>query len=229
MLFFERVLVPWDRLFMLYESTPLLQRYTTGGLNFFGWANMCRAQVRMELITAVATLIAEAIGVIEYREVGAKLGELATYCTMWRQAMAGVENQAYETPEGEWALGSSQGMYIWFAQTSRRMTELLREIAGSGIIMQPSEEDLASPELRPYLDRYMRGRNVDVAYKSRLFRLAHELAASSFGMRQDIYEYWHAGDPNRNRINLHRAFDQREMLESVKSLCAEPLRHGETP
>src|SRR5262249_5587980 len=29
--------------------------------------------------------------------------------------------------------------------------------------------------------------------------IAHELAASSFGMRQDIYEYWHAGDPNRNR------------------------------
>ena len=30
--------------------------------NFLGWANLCRSYVRMRLITAVATMIAEAIG-----------------------------------------------------------------------------------------------------------------------------------------------------------------------
>ena len=59
------------------------------------------------------------------------------------------------------------------------MVELMREICASGIIMQPSERDLASPEIRQYLDRYMRGKDVDVEYKSRHFRLAHDLAASS--------------------------------------------------
>ena len=49
--------------------------------------------------------------------------------------------------------------------------------------MQPSERDLANPEFRQYLDRYMRGKDVDVEYKSRLYRLAHDLAVSSFGMR----------------------------------------------
>ena len=100
----------------------------------------------------------------------------------------------------------------WFVQITGRMTELLREICPSGIIMQPSENDLASPTIRPYLDRYMRGKDADVEYKSRLFRLAHDLAASSFAMRQDIYEYWHGGyeywhggDPNRNRINPMRS------------------------
>ena len=74
-------------------------------------------------------------------------------------------------------------MNIYFAQTSARMVELLREVSGSGMIIQPSEGDLANPEFRPYLDRYMPGRGVDVEYKSRLFRLAHDLAVSSFGMR----------------------------------------------
>ncbi|HZA21659.1 MAG TPA: 4-hydroxyphenylacetate 3-hydroxylase C-terminal domain-containing protein, partial [Dehalococcoidia bacterium] len=50
--------------------------------------------------------------------------------------------------------------------------------------------------------KYMRGKGVGVEYKSRLYRLAHDLAVSSFGMRQEVYEYWHGGDPNRNRINL---------------------------
>jgi len=99
----------------------------------------------------------------------------------------------------------------------------LREIAGSGLIMQPSENDLSSPELRGYLDKYMRGKGVGVDYKSRLFRLAHDLSVSSFGMRQEIYEYWHGGDPNRNRINLLRSYDQTEWIDQIKDLVSRPL------
>jgi aromatic ring hydroxylase len=118
-------------------------------------------------------------------------------------------------------------MNIFFAQTSARMVQLLREIAGSGLIMQPSENDLANPTFRPYLERYMRGKDVDVEYKSRLFRFAHDLAVSSFGMRQEVYEYWHGGDPNRNRINLLRSYDQTDVMMRIKALMARPLPHEE--
>ena len=189
MLFFDRVLVPWDRIFMLYDATPLL-RQLGSGTNFQGWPNLCRIHERMKLMTAVATLIAEAIGVIEYREVAAKLGEMATYTEMWRHALDGLEHTAFMVEAGPgdrlMSLGDLNGLNIFFAQMSARMVELLREIAGSGIIMQPSERDLAHPELRPYLDKYMRGKDVDVEYKSRLYRLAHDLAISSFGMRQEV-------------------------------------------
>jgi 4-hydroxyphenylacetate 3-monooxygenase len=222
MLFFDHVLVPWERVFTLYDAAPILERYQSG-VNFIGWANLCRIHTRMRLMTAVATMIAEAIGVIEYREVAAKLGEMATYVEMWRHAMDGVEHNAFRTKGGLMSLGSMSGMNIFFAQTSARMVQLLREIAGSGLIMQPSEKDLANPDLRPYLETYMRGKDVDVEYKSRLFRLAHDLAVSSFGMRQELYEYWHGGDPNRNRINLLRSYDQRDMIERIKSLISKPL------
>ncbi len=225
MLFFDHVLVPWDRLFALYDSAPILLRYQSG-INFIGWANLCRIHERMRLLTAVATMIAEAIGVIEYREVAAKLGEMVTYTEMWRHAMDGVEANAFQTESGLMSLGSMSGMNIFFAQMSARMVQLLREIAGSGLIMQPSENDLASPELRPYLERYMRGKGVDVHYKSRLFRLAHDLAVSAFGMRQEVYEYWHGGDPNRNRINLLRGYDQSEIMHRIKDLVSQPLRHA---
>jgi aromatic ring hydroxylase len=180
----------------------------------------------MRLMAAVATMTAEAIGVIEYREVAAKLGEMATYCEMWRHAMDGVEHDAFMTEGGLMSLGSMSGMNIFFAQTSARMVQLLREISGSGMIMQPSENDLANPELRPFLDRYMRGKGVGVEYKSRLYRLAHDLAVSSFGMRQEVYEYWHGGDPNRNRINLMRTFDQAEVIDQIKALVSKPLPHS---
>ena len=228
MLFFEHVLVPWERVFALYDPSPILQRYTRG-INFIGWANLCRIHERMRLMTAVATLIAEAIGVIEYREVAAKLGEMATYTEMWRHAMDGVEYNAFMTEGGLMSLGPMTGMNIFFSQTSARMVQLLREISGSGLIMQPSENDLANPELRPYLDKYMRGKGVDVAYKSRLFRFAHDLAVSSFGMRQEVYEYWHGGDPNRNRINLLRSYDQTDIIERIQTLVSQPLARADAP
>lgn len=231
MLFFDHVLVPWDRLFMLYDPTPMVRMLGAGGgsvnFNFLGWSNLCRAHTRMKLMTAVATMVAKAIGVYDFREVSAKLGEMVTYCEVWEHAMDGVEHVAGPTPNGQWTLGTGRGLHIWFAQISGRMTELLREICGSGIIMQPSERDLANPEVRKYLDKYMRGKDVDVEYKSRLFRLAHDLAASSFGMRQDIYEYWHGGDPNRNRINLMRSYDQSEMTGRISEMLRQPLPHGE--
>jgi 4-hydroxyphenylacetate 3-monooxygenase/anthranilate 3-monooxygenase (FAD)/4-hydroxyphenylacetate 3-monooxygenase len=106
------------------------------------------------------------------------------------------------------------------------MVEILREISGSGLIMQPSEADLANPEIRKYLDMYMIGKDVDVEYKSRLYRLAHELAVSSFGMRQEVYEYWHGGDPTRNRVNMLRAYDQSAMVDQIEGLISKPLDHG---
>jgi 4-hydroxyphenylacetate 3-monooxygenase/anthranilate 3-monooxygenase (FAD)/4-hydroxyphenylacetate 3-monooxygenase len=57
--------------------------------------------------------------------------------------------------------------------------------------------------------------------------LAHDLAVSSFGMRQDVYEYWHAGDPTRNRVNMLRAYDQSDMIERIEDMISKPLAHGE--
>ncbi|MDP6173107.1 MAG: 4-hydroxyphenylacetate 3-hydroxylase C-terminal domain-containing protein [Rhodospirillales bacterium] len=192
-----------------------------------GWANMCRAYARMRLMTAVTTMVAEAIGVLEYREVASKVGEMATYCEVWKHAMEGVEHTSGPTPAGDWALGPGRGLHIWFAMTSSRMVEIMREICASGVVMQPSEKDLANPEIRKYLDMYMRGKDVDVEHKSRLFRLAHDLCASSFAVRQDIYEYWHGGDPSRNRINLLRGYDQKDWIDQVTDLISKPLPHGE--
>lgn len=220
MLFFDNVLVPWDRVFMLYEP-PRQGVYGANPpeLNYASWPNLCRAHYRFRLMTAVATLVAESIGVIEFREVEAKLGEMVTYCEMYRHAMDGIEKSANP--------GRPGAMGIWMATISHRMNELLIQICGSGIIMQPSENDLANPELRPFLQEFMRGKDVDVEYKSRLFRFAHDLAASSYGMRQDIYEYWHGGDPNRNRINLLRGYNQTAIMDRIKDMCSRPLPHGE--
>jgi hypothetical protein len=44
-----------------------------------------------------------------------------------------------------------------------------------------------------------------------------------------VYEYWHGGDPNRNRINLLRGYDQSAMMARIKDLVSQPLARADAP
>ena len=114
---------------------------------------------------------------------------------------------------------------IFAAQIETRIVEILQQISASGTVMQPSEADLESPELRPYLDIYMRGKDIGVVEKSRLFRIAWDLCASGFAMRQHIYEVWHRGDVVRNRNNLFLSYDRSDVVNRLKKLISAPLPH----
>jgi hypothetical protein len=46
-------------------------------------------------------------------------------------------------------------------------------------------------------------------------------------MWEQLHEYWHGGDPNRNRINLLRAFDQHLVTDRIQALLAHPLNNGD--
>jgi 4-hydroxyphenylacetate 3-monooxygenase oxygenase component len=222
MLFFDDVLVPWERVFLLYDGQLALR----GLARINAWSNYStsiRFLQRLEVFIGVAALIAESIGRQDLREVQDQLGELATYAELLRQALRGAEADACETPGGLLAPASTRASGIFAQQISGRMVEVLRHIGTSGILMQPSEADLANEELRPYLDRYMRGRDIGVAEKSRLFRLAWDLTCDGFGARWELYEYLHRGDITRNRINLFASYDRGPIVERIRRLIAQPL------
>ena len=163
-----------------------------------------------------------------FPEVREKLGELCMYAEILRLAMAAVQTDAERAFDAQNSgqrytrfspTGNTLGM--WTAMTSRHVAQILREVGGSGLLMQPSEKDLASPDLRPYLDRYMRGAGVDVIYKSRLYRMGADLTLSTFSNRQELYEYWHGGDPTRNRTNLFIRHDRSWITERIRQLLEE--------
>ena len=170
-----------------------------------------------------ATLLAEAIGVDSFREVRDKLGELISYAEIVRLGLRGMEAEAQLTDGGLLAPGDSAGFSIFAAQISPRLVEIIRDLGACGLIMQPSEADLANPELRPYLDQYMRSHDIGAAEKARLFRLAWDLAGDSSGSCQELYERWHRGDLVRNRNNLYLRYDHSRIVERIRQLISKPL------
>lgn len=222
MVFFDDVFVPWERVFLLYDG-PLALR---GLRNINAWSLYCsqiRFYHRLQTFIGVTTMIADAIGVEGFREIRDRLGELISYCEIVRLGLRGLEADAFYTDGGLLAPGNDLALSSFAAQIAPRMIEILREISASGLVMQPSEADLAQPELRPFLERYMRGRNIGVDEKSRLFRLAWDLAGDSAGMRQDLYERWHRGDVVRNRTNLYLRYDRSQIVRRIKELISRPL------
>jgi aromatic ring hydroxylase len=222
MLFFDDVLVPWERVFLLHDGRLALR----GLPRINAWAIHCtsiRFHERLRTLATLAQMIARTIGVDEFRNVQEKLGELIGYVRLHELATAGVEARPRVTPGGLYAPGDGFALGVWEADISRRVVELVRQVAASGLLMQPSEADLDEAELRPFLERYMRGKDVGVAEKSRLFRLAWDLTCDSFALRQELYEYLHRGDIDRNRMILHNTYDDADVRSRIEELIERPL------
>ncbi|MBQ6639991.1 MAG: 4-hydroxyphenylacetate 3-hydroxylase [Saccharopolyspora sp.] len=222
MLFFDDVVVPWDRVFLLHDGA--LANEGLRRINAWSqYIGQIRYQERLRTLLGVATLLAESIGVDGFRNIQDELGELAGYVEILGHFLDAGEATATTTDAGLVAPGPTPAAAIWAAEVAGRAVEIVRNIGQSGILMQPSEKDLRSPDLRDYLERYMRGKDMDVDRKSRLFRLAWDLTADSFGQRQDLYEYVHRGNLTRNRVNLFMKHDQNEMRERITELVEGPL------
>ncbi|NUR89635.1 MAG: 4-hydroxyphenylacetate 3-hydroxylase [Nonomuraea sp.] len=222
MLFFDDVVIPWDRVFLLHDG-ELAMRGLGRITPWASYSSHVRFQERMKTALGVAARCADAIGVSGFRNVQEQLGEMTAIVELSRLLTVATEAQHEISPGGLVRPVGSQAIGYFSATNSGRVADLLRKITASGLLMQPSEADLGSAELRPLLDRYMRGRDIGAAEKSRLFRLAWDLVGGGFGQRQELYEYLHRGDPARNLITLYNRYDRSEVDERITKLISEPL------
>ncbi|MEV6122711.1 4-hydroxyphenylacetate 3-hydroxylase N-terminal domain-containing protein [Streptomyces sp. NPDC052077] len=222
MLFFDDVEIPWERVFLLGDGLLALK----GLSRINAWSMQSthiRFHERLRTFVSVAAMLADSIGVDGFRGIQEDLGELVSYAETLRLGIAGAEATAVRTPSGLLAPAPSYGLGFWSAEVSARVVAIVRRIGASGLIMQPSEADLASPELRPFIDRYMHGRGMAADQKARLFRLAWELVGDGFGARQELYEYLHRGDPGAGRARLLRGYDRSETDARIRRMIASPL------
>lgn len=213
MLVFDDVFIPMDRVFLLDDSQTAMRGF--GELNKWSlYTGQLRYYHRLRTMLGVASLLAQSIGVDKFRQVTDLLGELTSYVEIVRLGLAAIDAECRTTPSGLLAPGSTAALDAVAGNFSTRGSAIIRQIGASGLIMQPSEADLKTPELRTVLDTYMCGRTMRVDDKARLFRLAADLTVDRFGMRQELYETWNRGDPARVRSMLYARYPDLERCES---------------
>ena len=96
--------------------------------------------------------------------------------------------------------------------------EIVQTLAAGGFFYAPTEADLASPEVRPYIDKYVRGRaGVSAEERIALFKLAWDVTGESFAQRMAQYVRFYSGDPDPADRGLLRAVRQGAALRSWSS------------
>ncbi len=198
---FDRVLVPWERVFLYgdQEYCAALFRET----NIFNHAIhqfLTKNWAKAEFVLGVATLVAEAIGIAEALHVQRLLGEMLHATLTLRAFIRAAEADATPGPGGVWAPDTETLLTArsLFPEVYPRMVEILQILGSSGLANIPSQASVESPALVEDIERFYQGATLGGTERIRLFRLAWDIACSSFAGRQVLYERYFAGDFYRN-------------------------------
>ena len=218
---FEDVLVPWDRV-MVDGSPGSAQVINTMGADYGALLNVqtsARMLSQLEFFCGLAMKVADAIGITGFLHVQEKLGEMLSQMEIARAVFYGAEAMAQRLPSGVWVSGG-HGLRAFHLQTGKvysRFVEIVQTLAAGGFFYAPSEADLQSPELRPYIDRYVRGRaGVSAEERVALFKLAWDATGESFAQRMAQYVRYYSGDPIRLTAGFYAQYDKAPLLDLVE-------------
>lgn len=217
---FDDVLVPWDRVFI--KGRPDLAnrlRPGTGAPPFLAHQATVRATAKAGLVFGAASLVAETIGTDGSPQTQEKLGEMLAYLSAVRACVRAAEADAAPNERGVYvpALDPLQASMTLFPRLYPRMVELLQLLGSSGLIMTPSERDVDGPRGGD-VARYFRGARSEARERIALFRLASDLALTTFGGRQVLYERFYAGDPARLLAGNYLRYDRSREVALVRRL-----------
>jgi 4-hydroxyphenylacetate 3-monooxygenase len=172
---------------------------------------MIRAQTKLEFAWGLATRMAEAINDAK-PQTNQMLGEIWTYAEFTRDAVRTSEVEAHEYAPGVWfpkyePLAALRAVLPrWFP----RVNEVIRLIGSHNMFAAPTRAQLDDAELRPLIDRYLRGaKGMPAEERARLFRLGWDFAASALGSRNEQYERFYLGSAARS-YELAQTIPSRE-------------------
>jgi 4-hydroxyphenylacetate 3-monooxygenase oxygenase component len=227
---FEDVLVPWDRV-MVDGSAGSGEIINTLGADFGALLNVqtsARMLSQLEFFCGLAMRLADAIGITGFLHVQEKLGEMLSQMEIARAVFYGAEAMAQRLDNGVWVPGG-HGLRAFHLHTGKiysRFVEIVQTLAAGGFFYAPSEADLANPELRPLIDKFVRGRaGISAEERIALFKLAWDVTGETFGQRMAQYVRFYSGDPIRLTAGFYMQYDKAPLLEIVERALGR--REGE--
>ena len=145
-----------------------------------------------------------------------------------RSCITAAELDPSFTPEGycfpnhnHIAVGS-----LAMLKARQRLTETLRILPGSSMIVAPSDTDLASPEVGAGLEASFGGGGYTAAQRAALLQMAWDHIGSSLDARESTYELHANGGIPIWRSRLRRSFDRYNELANgvLKEIAIEMPR-----
>ena len=218
---FDNVFVPSDRVFVSKDiDMSKVPGFFAKILAWPWYHNLVRVSVKAELLAGIATLLAEYLQTWQFPQVQEQVAEAISYAQTIHAYLRAGEGDCIETPSGLVAPNPSFMSVgkVYAVQGYPRMLEIVRELAGQGIIMAPRSIDLDQPEIGPIVRSYYGAYDVDPDDRIKLFRLAWDIACDSFAGRQTLFELFNAGGLAPSKLGIANG-DKTGYVELAKRLA----------
>jgi 4-hydroxyphenylacetate 3-monooxygenase len=224
----DHALVPWENV-LVYEDVEKSNTFFQNS-GFFPRAMLhgcTRLAVKLDFITGLVLKSVDAVGSSETRHVQTVVGELIA----WRNLMWALSDAMVRVPApwvGDTVLPNpeyAQAYRLFGTIAYPQIKELIESILGSALIYLNSHAvDFKTPELRPYLDRYLRGSNgASAVERIKLLKLLWDTVGTEFGGRHELYERNYAGAPETIRLLTWQMAHKNGQTERFKDFAEQCL------
>ena len=223
-LVFDKVLIPWENVFLygdiekannFFPATGFIPRFT-----FHGLSRLC---VKLDFLAGVLSKALRATGSREFRGVQANLGEVIAI----RNLMWGLSDAMAKSPD-PWENGAVQPSMLYGMAYRAftpmfypRVKEISQQVVASGLIyVNSNAADFKSDEIRPYLEKYVRGSNgVEAMDRMKIMKLLWDATASEFGGRHELYERNYAGNHEQIMFENTAVADLAGLTEALEGFA----------
>jgi 4-hydroxyphenylacetate 3-monooxygenase len=215
--FFDDVLVPWGRVFLLGDVDRLNATATaTHSSAHSAHQGATKNLAKCEFVLGTALLMTQTLGNAHLPHVEERIGELMLTTQLTRACMRAAEADA---KLDEWGVMTPDPLMVesprnLFMTAYPRMIEILQLLGSSSFMLTPSEADFNGP-LKADIEQYLATDNTAARDRVKLFRLAWDLAGSAFGSRQVLYERFFASDPLTRARAIATIYPKQEAMDRV--------------
>jgi len=213
----EDVFVPWDRVFMCEEyqyAALLVERFASYHRQNYGG---CKAGVS-DVIIGATTAMAEYNGVAKASHIRDKVVEMVhlnetLYCGSIACSAEGAPTASgayFVDPLLANTVKQNVTRYIY------EIARLSHDIAGGCMATLPSEKDMCSPEIGPYVEKYFKGTHATPTVdRIRMARLVENMTGGTA-----LVESMHgAGSPQAQRVMILRQANLGHKVKLAKTLA----------
>ncbi len=218
--FFNDVLVPWERVFLLGDVDLLnATAMSTHSMTHTAHQGAAKNIAKCEFVLGLALMMTKTLGNAHLPHSEERLAELMLYTELMKACMRAAEADA---ELDEWgvmcpAALPAESTRNLFMTAYPRMVEILQLLGSSSFMITPTEADFSGP-LAPEIEQYLATDTATARDRVKLFRLAWDVAGSAFGSRQVLYERFFASDPLTRARALSAIYPKDEVIDRVQSL-----------
>jgi 4-hydroxyphenylacetate 3-monooxygenase len=215
----DEVHIPWERMFLVDPSPELIARWLF-------WHQLYCWLSKAEVTLGLALALTHAMGLTKDAATNEYLLDLITDVQTVRSCQVAAERDPQFTPAGycypnlcHLAAGS-----IAMLKARPRMSEMLRILPGSSLVVAPTDRDLAAPEVAAGFEETFAGGGYTALQRSALLQMAWDHVSSALEARESAFELHANGGISRWRDRLRTGFEHyNELANAVLRQLSVPM------